>query len=288
VALARAWDAQVVVDAAHGSHWGRAAGLPPHPLTLGVDWVAHGLHKTEPVLTQTGLLLGPDGPAGLRADEWWRRLGTSSPSYPLLASIERYVDERERGDGGWGAHLERVAELRRLAARLGLRVLQAERENKGMRVDPAKITVWGDGPRLADALRRAGAEPEAVGLRSVTLVVGPPVTATMADWRRLFTALASVPTPPPLAEPPPAPGPAVMAPTAVDARPWRRVVWDEAAGRVAARALTPYPPGIPVVMPGEVVTEAAVAWLQAARRAGLRVEGADGADGKESGIWVLA
>ena len=50
-----------------------------------------------------------------------------------------------------------------------------------------------------------------------------------------------------------------------------QVAADAAAGRVSAELVAPYPPGIPVVVPGEVLTDATIAALQESRRAGVRI-----------------
>jgi lysine decarboxylase len=46
---------------------------------------------------------------------------------------------------------------------------------------------------------------------------------------------------------------------------------DRAAGRISAELVAPYPPGIPVLAPGEEVTGAALDVLDQARAAGVRV-----------------
>ena len=61
---------------------------------------------------------------------------------------------------------------------------------------------------------------------------------------------------------------------------------DAAVGRVCAELVTPYPPGIPLLAPGEVVTADAVRWLQAAVRAGVHVHGPD--DPNMATLRVLA
>ena len=57
-----------------------------------------------------------------------------------------------------------------------------------------------------------------------------------------------------------------------------RVPWDQAAGRVCAELLCPYPPGIPAVVPGEVLTPAVLADLRHVLQAGGMVTGAADAD----------
>lgn len=284
VRRARAVGAVTFVDAAHASHWGRSPALPPHPLEAAPALVAHGLHKTEPALTQTGLLLaGPDAPAE-RVDDAWRMLGTSSPSYLLLAAIEGYVAARETGDGGWGRFAEEIVTVWEDGRRRGFRILQDEWCRRGGTADPAKLTVRGNGRDMVMRLRRAGIEPEAWGPGWVTLVVGPAQGLPARFWRRFWDVIG------PPAEPPawwhaggwPEPGPARLRPAAARGAVWERVPLREARGRVAARPLTPYPPGIPAVVPGEEITEAWQETLTRLVAAGVVVEGVE-----EGSVWVV-
>jgi arginine decarboxylase len=285
VRRARAVGARVFVDAAHGSHWGRSPSVPPHPLEAAPTLVAHGLHKTEPVLTQTGLLLGgPDVPRE-RIDEAWRMLATSSPSYLLLASVEAYIASRERDDGGWGRFAETIEAAWDLGRRRGFRILQEEWRRQGGVADPAKLTVRGNGPDMVARLRGAGMEPEAWGPGWVTLVVGPTQGFSRRFWHRFWNVLGQ-PTEPPVTWRSvawPGRGPTRLSPALVRRLPWVRVPLRRAAGRIAARALTPYPPGIPAVMPGEEITEAWQENLVGLAAAGVTIEGVE-----EGSVWVIA
>jgi arginine/lysine/ornithine decarboxylase len=274
----------VFVDAAHGAHFGRHPTLPPHPLTLGAELVAHGLHKTEPVLTQTGILLARSPQPAV--DGWWRLLSTSSPSYLLLASIEAYAAARERGDGGWGRFAEEMRQLWQWAAAEGYRIWQADREQAGDLVDVAKLTVWGDGPAMVSRLRSAGYEPEAWGLNYVTLVFGPAQGWSLTERQRAVAALGPPSAAPGYAMVPPRPGAAAMTPAEAWRQSRRRVTFRESRGRIAAAALTPYPPGIPVVMPGEVLEPEMLAYLEELRRRGGIVEGWEGGD-EPARLWIV-
>jgi len=272
------------VDAAHGAHFGRHPALPPHPLALGAQLVAHGLHKTEPVLTQTGILLARSPQPTV--DGWWRLLATSSPSYLLLASIEAYAAARERDDGGWGRFAEEMHGLWRWATGEGYRIWQVEREQAGDMVDVAKLTVWGDGPTMVSRLRSAGYEPEAWGLNYVTLVFGPAQGWSVAERQRVLATLGPPVTAPVSDIVPPGGGASVMTPAEAWRQPRRRVNLREARGRIAAAPLTPYPPGIPLVMPGEVLEPALLAYLHGIRRRGALVEGwEEGED--EPMLWIV-
>lgn len=272
----------LMVDAAHGSHWGRTAKLPPHPLAMGADWVAHGLHKTEPVLTQTGLLLSRPGLAEGGVSEWWRWLSTSSPSYLLLASVERYLKERENGDGGWDALTDLAAHVREDGLRQGFRILQCEWTTRGQGADVAKLTIRGDGAAMARRLRARGIEPEAWGIGHITLVMGPGQNLSREDWQGIWKTLGPPTDVPPVRVCWPEPGPRQATVRMVKRRPWQRVPLKDARGVIAAGALTPYPPGVPAVMPGETITPEWIEALQEALARGLQVEGVE-----EGEIWII-
>ena len=270
------------VDAAHGGHFGRSTALPRHALTDGADLVAHGLHKTEPVLTQSGILLARS--AHPDVDRWWRLLGTSSPSYLLLAGLEAYVRARESGDGGWGAYVQWAHQLWLAAERCGHIVLQAQMEASGAAVDPSKFTVGGDGPRMQRRLRKAGFEPEAVTAGSVTFVLGPALATGDALIQDILDALGPPTTPARFAALPDVPRKACSLVTAVR-HPRRLVPLAEAAGLVAADPLTPYPPGIPVVMPGEILEADVLDYVEETLHADAVVEGVEPGERGWS-VWV--
>ena len=69
------------------------------------------------------------------------------------------------------------------------------------------------------------------------------------------------------------PGPLAMTPREAFFAPTRAVAVVDAAGHVAAELVTPYPPGIPVLAPGELITPAKLRYLIAARANGVHLRG---------------
>lgn len=87
---AHAHGALLIVDEAHGAHFGFGGGFPQNAIVLGADAVIVSLHKTLPAFTQTALLLL----GGMREAAVEKFLGiyeTSSPSYVLMTGIERCI-----------------------------------------------------------------------------------------------------------------------------------------------------------------------------------------------------
>lgn len=250
----------VVVDEAHGAHWWRRAGYPASALTLGADLVAQGIHKTESALTQTGVLYAQGSRVeGPRLEGWWRRLQTSSPSYLLLASVDHWWRHREEEDRGWEALAWRAEQAWNKLAASGHQVLQREAQKLGLSVDPAKLTVVGPGVRWGRALYPAHV-PEKVEPGHLTFILSPwlPLGPLLAALEPLAVQTRAAPLTWPKSWPL---APQMLSPRqAVDA-PSRWLSVKGAIGAVAAEAVTPYPPGIPLIYPGEQITAEVVAWI---------------------------
>ncbi len=251
----------VVVDEAHGSHWS-GEWYPESALSMGADLVAHGVHKTEASLTQTGLLhlqghrIDPS-----EVDRWWRILGTSSPSYLLLASLDRLQWERHQPHyrDRWQRLAERAESLWNTMTAMGIPVLQPWAKAEGLSVDPARLTLLGPGKELAERLARYG-ELEKVTPGSATLFLSPDQELSLItealrgmDFRSAEGALEPLEFPRLNS---------AMTVREAASRNGRRVGLAESRGLVIKEAVTPYPPGIPVALPGEQMTEAMIDWLK--------------------------
>ena len=84
--LCRAHGKLLLVDAAHGAHF-PAVGLPS-PVEEGADMAVLSMHKTMPCLGQAAVLLSGPGTDRASLRENTALFGTSSPSYPIMASID--------------------------------------------------------------------------------------------------------------------------------------------------------------------------------------------------------
>ena len=108
--IAHARDIPLIVDEAHGAHFGMHASLPVSSVSAGADYVIHSLHKTLPSLTQSALLHVNGVLADVRLTE--RFLGiyqTSSPSYVLMAGMDQCVRLlEEEGDRLFSGFITRL------------------------------------------------------------------------------------------------------------------------------------------------------------------------------------
>lgn len=277
-AAAHEHDVPLVVDAAWAAHFGFHPDLPRHPLQLGADVMVTSAHKSLPAWSQAALILARTervDPA--RLDAGVEATATTSPAGAILASTDaaRALLERDGRTLLDGAIEATRAARRRLGSVEGLTVLD------GPRVDPLKLTLvlsgtGADGNLVEQDLLRAGLPVESADRDVLVAVV------TLADTAATLDALAravasSIDRHRGPARPVVGPAAYGVDPT-TDLTPRRAFFAEaevvpiaEAVGRASAELIAPYPPGIPVLAPGERVTADVVAALQQARDAGVRI-----------------
>lgn len=87
----------LIVDEAHGAHFGFTKEFPENALRNGADIVIHSVHKTLPSLTQTALLhISGNRVCKDSIHDYLSIYQSSSPSYILMASIDTCVRETEK------------------------------------------------------------------------------------------------------------------------------------------------------------------------------------------------
>jgi arginine decarboxylase len=277
----------LVVDQAWGAHLGLGAPMPPNAMQCGADAMVVSVHKTLTSFTQAALCLASGERLDLRRfDAAFDALHTTSPSAAIQASIDR----TRRLMATEGPRL--LAAAARLATRFrgeigaldGVVVLDegvVERFAAAAAVDPLKLVVslagtGADGFAVERDLLRAGIRLEMADRDTLVPIL------TVADdeeaVERLIDSLrASIEAR--RSEPRPVAASAawrVRPQTAMSPREAffsrsELVPADEAVGRVCAELAAPYPPGIPALAPGEIVTEGIVSALQAEADAGTRL-----------------
>ena len=249
---------RLVVDEAHGAHlpWMRE---PQSAGCFGADAWTQSVHKTLPGLTGSAVLhlrSAEDAPAALRL---LRRTQTSSPSFLLLKSID---DAREwmetEGAKRLSELLPAAAAWRMQLSAYGYRDSHSLWSETGYSFDRTRLVV--DTPQggwaLQKALEASGIDVEMADSRRVVFYATAMDGAAQLDlWLSALKAArqpccAAVDAFPPLAALPPAQlsvRQAVMSPC-------RLLPVRQAVGKVAACSAGLYPPGIPLVVPGEIVT----------------------------------
>lgn len=295
----------LIVDEAHGAHFGFHPYFPENSNQAGADIVIHSLHKTLPSLTQTALL---HMNGGLVRREKVRRylhmLQSSSPSYLLMASIDSCTDllEHRRAEL-FDPYVERLIRLRaELACLEKLQLIETER------YDRSKVMI---SVRNADISSRELCQ---ILLKDhhlqMEMAAGTYILAmtsvgdTQEGMRRLAAALKEIDEKcrfrargeaegmhSPLPSSPEvvynssdAEMLSELAGTGKRRLTKKAVQFRDSTGCIAAEYAYLYPPGIPLAVPGEKITKEAASMLQWYDREGFSIEGLKNAQYIE--VWM--
>ena len=260
--LCRAYGKALLVDGAHGAHF-PAVGLPT-PIAEGADYAVLSMHKTLPCLGQGAVLLTGKGVDKGALRENTALFGTSSPSYPIMASIDlarAYVE----GPGRTAYHraAEACGELREYVARRTCFLPLVVADYPAL--DPCCLTVCTAGTdvtghQLADMLwSECGVACEMADQRNVVFILtcadsGVALYRLRRGLRRIARRRSEEVGLPSCVPFPPAER--VMRVRDAWFAKTGRVHPADAEGMVCARPVTPYPPGVPLFWPGEKITRA--------------------------------
>jgi arginine decarboxylase len=282
----------VVVDAAHAPHFHFCSALPAGAEDLGADYVAQSTHKMATALSQGSLLLVQHERLVDPLYEQINELGliSTSFSYPILASIELGVRQLvEEGEAIWTATIDRADAFRARCLELdGIRCVDREQLGRpGFRdCDPTRVTLDVSGTGLSGfdferLLHEQCIYPEMATLRHLLLLVTP--GSGMEDLNRLYDALVAILAQrarPRTLDVPPPPGIPTMAlvPRVAKFAPKVAVPIREAVGRVCGETIATYPPGVPAIAAGEVITAEILEYLRSMRHHGAVLKGATDPD----------
>ncbi|MFH9133802.1 aminotransferase class I/II-fold pyridoxal phosphate-dependent enzyme [Streptomyces sp. NPDC017524] len=280
----------LIVDEAWGAHLPFHPDLPSWAMDAGADVCVTSIHKMGSGLEQgsvfhlQGDLVDHDTLAS-RAD----LLGTTSPSVLLYAGIDGWRRQMVlEGQGLLSRALDLVATVRRRIEEIeGMHVNGPDDfcgPGAAAEFDPLPVIIdieamGTTGYRAADWLREHHRiDMHLVDHRRISAQFTHADDEDTAD--RLLTALRDLARHAHTLRP----APEVRVPTPAELRPdqvclprdayfarTEDVPASEAVGRVAAEMLTPYPPGIPAVLPGERITEPLLRYLRSGVEAGMNI-----------------
>jgi arginine decarboxylase len=269
----------LLVDEAHGAHFGFHSDLPPAAVAVGADLSVQSTHKLLGSLTQSAMLHVNSSLIDAEAiGRSLRLLQSTSPSYLLLASLD--AARQQMGLNGEKLMAETIelaqiarAEIDRIP---GIAVVKLDRHIPGCKyVDPTRLTVTVTGLNLtgfaADEILASefGIVAELPSMRHLTFIIS--IGNRRIDIDRLIWGLTQLATR--FAEIIPLNLDPIdlqdrvltdlaITPRQATRRPQISVPTDRAIGRISAESICPYPPGIPILVPGEMITAEAVAYLR--------------------------
>jgi arginine/lysine/ornithine decarboxylase len=280
-------DRAILVDEAWGAHLPFHPGIPQWAMDAGADLCVTSVHKMGSGLEQSSVFhLQGDriDPSILKQRE--DMLGTTSPSSLIYAVLDGWRRQMvQHGRDLLDQALNLVGDVRKaIDAIPGLAVMDSEFTGpaKAYEIDPFKVVVdvselGISGYQAVDWLRRQRRINVALADHrrlSIVLTYADRAETTeplVAALRELADAAAGLPAPRRVTLPRPADLElqTVMLPRDAFFGRYEQVRAKQAVGRVAAEMITPYPPGVPAVLPGELISAGVVEYLRSGVAAGM-------------------
>lgn len=288
-AIGKAAQAQgipLVVDEAHGAHFKFSPHFPLPALQCRASAVVQGWHKTMGSLTQTGILLVKDKILGI--EDYLSLLQSTSPSYLLMGSL----DAARKQWAAKGCEMaEKVVELswdlrNKVHELEGIFFLDGETINSPVLAgfDPTKLLLNAgnlglNGFELAEELRQKyRIQPEMASLEGVLLMV------TLGDTKErmgyLFAALKDLVSRYPfrkkathLIQDQFGETEIILLPGAAVKSHKTSINLADAKDCVSGEFICPYPPGIPLVVPGEKISGEVLELVHWIKRWGGHIQG---------------
>ncbi|ONK72834.1 uncharacterized protein A4U43_C04F23710 [Asparagus officinalis] len=301
--LCHVWGVPLIVDEAHGAHFRFHNSLPSTALEQGADLAVQSTHKVLSSLTQSSMLHSSGSLVDKeRVSKCLQMLQSSSPSYLLLASLDAARAQlSENPDTIFDKAMDLAVEARhKLSMIQGVSLLDLSSFVSDFpSIDPLRITLGvsqlGISGYTADEILSQEAQVicELVGSRSLTFAIN--LGTCRKDIQRLALATEHLST-------------AYcqkielgnnskgglyehfneitfgLSPREAFFAKKRKVAISESTGQVCGELISSYPPGIPVLIPGEIITEKTLSYLLNVKRMGAAISGA--ADHQLSSLLV--
>ncbi|MFA6942096.1 MAG: decarboxylase, partial [Clostridiaceae bacterium] len=251
---------KVIIDGAHGAHFIASKNLPSSPLTIGADIVINSAHKTLPALTQSAYLHVNNESLISKTDFYFHMFNSTSPSYLLMASMDysRYYLEQYKTE--WDSLIERCDRTRGKIESLGSYHILNEKELFNSKLDrtrylinlPSQVSAY----KLKDILSESSIEIEYNDCNNLILIFSPFNTEDELD--KLYTVLKEVDINSlkgntikikhKFSKPK-----QVLSPYEASEQEGETILLQNSLNRVMKRAIAFYPPGIPCILPGELM-----------------------------------
>ena len=290
----------LIVDEAHGAHFGFHPYFPQNANTRGADIVIHSLHKTLPALTQTALLHINGSLASRKGvREYLRMLQSSSPSYVLMSSIDSCIDMLEnRRKELFDPYVKMLEKMRgRLRQLKRLELVETENFDRSKIVISVRHADMSSKRLYRILLNEYHLQMEMVAGTYILAMTS--IGDTEDGMERLARALKEIDAQADermrsgncLEETPTIIGASLPRPevvynssvmenmldeaaiSAVPGSKVRRLPWRDSVGYISTEYAYLYPPGSPLIVPGERVSQEAVDMLQWYHNLRFAIEG---------------
>lgn len=268
----------LLVDEAHGPHLPFLPEFPNSAISRGADMVASSTHKMLGAITQGSMLFVNKARVDFRkVAQTAALLTTTSPNQIIVASLEAAMEQMaEHGEEYFKNLLPLVANLKNELKEAGFELLEGD-------LDPMKLTLrisdFGISGKEADKilLTKYGVAAELSNLHNLLFLISyadnketlETLKNSLIDLIRdkkkhsktmNFPILPKIP-------------PSKILPRKAFFGDIREIPFKDSAGFVAAEEITSYPPGIPLIHPGEVITEEIIKYAKDVRAFGIKLIG---------------
>lgn len=289
----------VLVDEAHGAHFVIGDPFPPSAIQCGADIVIHSAHKTLPAMTMGSFLhMQGNFVNGDRVEYYLRMLQSSSPSYPIMASLDlarAYISNFQ------GQSSQLIKKIKRIKEEISsIEEIEIVEADKKVKMDPLKLilrsTVGLSGFQLQRLLETENIFPELADLQNVLFILPLsteehfhgminkirkavhlkgnnrkeyPNTSNFVD--KSISTLSTLHIP-------------------LDKQYlYSKVECDllQSEGEVSAETIVPYPPGIPVLYKGEVVTKEVIEYITTLSERGAKLQGKELAKYRKINVFYI-
>jgi possible arginine decarboxylase len=284
----------LLVDEAHGAHFSpkRGTSFPESAISLGADLVVQSPHKTLCSLTQSAWILGNGQRYSREKLSFYLSVfQTTSPSYPLMLSLEKATTLLEREGEDLFSHWKEVMiGFQEKARTLSYFSFLWEKEEACFAMDFTKIFLRARGiPKLrlgkdlAKLLREDyGIESEMHSGENLLLMTGPFISEEELD--RLFIALKDIERR--FGEEKGKPLRSKLLSSALyqisiadntlqileGLKEGEELNLRDGEGRICLEYLSLYPPGIPLIFPGEKLTAEKIQGIEALEKEGIELQ----------------
>ncbi|KAB2079388.1 hypothetical protein ES319_A05G001300v1 [Gossypium barbadense] len=292
--LCHSYEIPVIVDEAHGAHFGFHPQLPSSALQQGADLAVQSTHKVLCSLTQSSMLhMSGNIVDRERICRCLQTLQSTSPSYLLLASLDAARAQlSEKPDSIFNNALDLAIETKNLIGNIpGISMLGTPGFSNFPVIDPLRLTFgfWRLGLSGFEAdetlYSNQGVISELVGTRSITFAIN---LGTCRDHiQRLACGIKNLSEASLLSfekikgqiEDHCGSAPFTDITMCLNPREAffarkRKVSIGESLGKICGELICPYPPGIPVMIPGETITKKALEYLVLVKNKGATISGA--------------
>jgi len=284
VSIAHAKSIPVLIDEAHGSHLHFHPQLPMSAVDAGADLVVQSTHKVTSSLTQTSMLHWQgDLVDRVKVSQALNLVQSSSPNLILLTSLD--VARRQMAIHGYDL-IERTLNLAATARSNINQIsgLSSFDSSDIPNLDPTRLTVSFNqlgitGFAVDRILQQLGVIAEMPTLSQLVFAIS--IGNTELDIEKLVQALSKIQDHLPASanKGTRIPDPYTLQPI-IKLSPREaffaktdRVAFSQSIGRICTEMLCPYPPGIPVICPGELITSEIVEFLSLILQAGGEING---------------